>query len=52
MENVVQGVDTRLCMFHGENHDLSRSGRPDHRERRLEEITRWFEKYSNTKEAK
>ena len=40
------GVPTRLCMFHGENHELSRSGKPRHRVRRLQEITDWFEKYS------
>ena len=39
------GIDTRLCMFKGENHELSRSGKPKHRVRRLREITEWFEKY-------
>jgi acylaminoacyl-peptidase len=39
------GVDARLCMFRGESHELSRSGKPKHRVRRLEEITNWFEKY-------
>ncbi len=39
------GVEARLCMFRGENHELSRSGKPKHRIRRLEEITNWFEKY-------
>lgn len=39
------GVDSRLCMFRGENHELSRSGKPKHRIRRLTEITNWFEKY-------
>ncbi|HKM00538.1 MAG TPA: S9 family peptidase [Sedimentibacter sp.] len=39
------GVDARLCMFRDENHELSRSGKPRHRVRRLEEITHWFEKY-------
>ncbi|KAF5036518.1 Prolyl oligopeptidase family protein [anaerobic digester metagenome] len=39
------GVDARLCMFRGENHELSRSGKPKHRVRRLEEMTNWFEKY-------
>ncbi|MDR3259209.1 MAG: S9 family peptidase [Fusobacteriaceae bacterium] len=39
------GVDARLCLFKGENHELSRSGKPKHRVRRLEEITNWFEKY-------
>ena len=40
------GVPARLCMFHGENHELSRSGKPAHRVRRLQEITDWFEKYA------
>jgi dipeptidyl aminopeptidase/acylaminoacyl peptidase len=39
------GVESRLCMFKGENHELSRSGKPKHRIRRLEEITNWFNKY-------
>lgn len=37
------GVDARLCMFREENHELSRSGKPRHRVRRLKEITNWFE---------
>ena len=41
-----RGVPTRLCLFHGENHELSRSGKPKHRVRRLTEITNWFEKYA------
>ena len=43
---VARGVPARLCLFHGENHELSRSGKPKHRIRRLREITDWFEKYS------
>ena len=39
------GVDARLCMFRKENHELSRSGRPKGRIKRLNEITDWFEKY-------
>lgn len=39
------GVDARLCMFRGENHELSRSGKPKHRIRRLREMTNWFDKY-------
>ncbi len=39
------GVESRLCMFRGENHELSRGGKPLHRQRRLDEITAWFEKY-------
>lgn len=41
-----RGVPSRLCIFHGETHELSRSGKPKHRVRRLEEITNWFEKYT------
>ena len=36
------GVEARMCMFRGENHELSRSGKPKHRIRRLREITEWF----------
>lgn len=39
------GVDSRLVIFRGENHELSRSGKPKHRIRRIKEITNWFEKY-------
>lgn len=39
------GVDSRLCMFRGENHELSRSGKPKNRIKRLTEITEWFDKY-------
>lgn len=40
-----QGVDTRLVVFKGENHELSRSGKPKHRVRRLEEIIGWMNQY-------
>jgi len=39
------GVEARMCIFKGENHELSRSGKPKHRLRRLKEITDWFDKY-------
>ena len=39
------GVPARLCMFRGENHELSRSGKPKHRVKRLSEITNWFEHF-------
>ena len=39
------GVEARLCIFKGENHELSRSGKPKHRIRRLKEITNWFDRY-------
>ena len=40
-------VPTRMVVFHGENHELSRTGKPAHRLRRLEEITGWFDKYAS-----
>ena len=43
---VDRGVEARLCLFHGENHELSRGGKPKHRLRRLQEITDWFEKHA------
>ena len=39
------GVEARLCMFRGENHELSRSGKPKHRIRRLQEISSWFARF-------
>ncbi len=41
----VHGVPARMCIFKGENHELSRSGRPQNRVRRLREITEWMDKY-------
>ena len=41
----LHGVETRMHIFHGENHELSRSGKPDSRVRRLEELTNWMNKY-------
>ena len=43
---VVRGVEARLVLFHGENHELSRSGKPLHRIRRLREITDWFDRHT------
>lgn len=42
---VNNGVEARFCMFRGENHELSRSGKPKHRVKRLEEITAWMDAY-------
>ncbi len=39
----VLGVECKMCLFNGENHELSRSGRPRNRLARLREITSWFE---------
>ena len=41
----IRKVPTKLVIFPKENHDLSRSGKPKHREKRLEEIINWFNKY-------
>ena len=41
----MHGIDTRLCMFKGENHELSRGGKPKHRIKRLEEITNWMNQH-------
>ena len=38
-------VPSRVCAFEGENHELSRSGKPRHRIRRLTEITAWMDHY-------
>ena len=39
------GIDTKLVYFKGENHELSRHGKPTHRLKRLNEITNWFKKH-------
>ncbi len=46
----MHGVDSKVCLFHGENHELSRSGKPKNRAKRLEELTNWFNTYSKSKE--
>ncbi len=40
-----RGVPTELIRFPGENHNLSRSGKPKHREERLRHMLRWFKEY-------
>lgn len=45
----MNGVDARIALFHGENHELSRSGKPKNRISRLSEIGDWFEKYLKQK---
>ncbi len=39
------GCPAKICIFHGENHELSRSGKPTNRIRRMDEILNWFENY-------
>lgn len=42
---VHHGVEARMCLFKGESHGLSRIGRPSHRQRRIQEITDWMNRY-------
>jgi dipeptidyl aminopeptidase/acylaminoacyl peptidase len=39
------GVETELVVFPGENHELSRSGRPRHRRQRFDIILDWWKRY-------
>ena len=39
------GIESRLVLFREENHELSRSGKPTHRQRRLQEMLDWFDRY-------
>ena len=39
------GTDAKMVLFHGENHELSRSGKPENRIRRLKEILAWLDQY-------
>ena len=38
----IHGVPARLVVFKGENHELSRGGKPQGRVRRLVEISNWY----------
>jgi dipeptidyl aminopeptidase/acylaminoacyl peptidase len=38
-------VPTRMVIFKDEEHNLSRSGKPVNRIKRIDEITQWFDKY-------
>ncbi len=40
-----RGIPSKMSLFHGENHELSRSGKPHNRINRLLEICNWFDKY-------
>lgn len=40
-----RGIDSRLCIFKGENHELSRSGKPYNRVSRMTELLNWMNKY-------
>ncbi len=41
----VLGKTVRYVRFEGESHELSRSGKPLNREKRLQEIRGWFDRY-------
>lgn len=41
----LRNVPTKLVVFQGSNHDLSRKGAPNRRIKRLEETLNWFDKY-------
>ncbi len=41
----MHGCESRLVLFHDETHELSRSGKPQNRIRRMEEIVGWMQKY-------
>ncbi|CAN5254643.1 S9 family peptidase [soil metagenome] len=43
-----QGVPTELLIFPGENHELTRSGRPRHRLQRFEAVLEWWSRYLPT----
>jgi dipeptidyl aminopeptidase/acylaminoacyl peptidase len=45
------GVDTRLVRYPREGHEPSRTGEPGHRVDRIERIARWFDGYSEHRDA-
>jgi dipeptidyl aminopeptidase/acylaminoacyl peptidase len=40
-----QGVETELLVFPGEDHELSRAGRPRHRQERFDAILDWWARH-------
>ncbi len=47
-----RGIPSRMCLFEGESHELSRSGKPRHRVRRIREITEWMDRYLENNQSK
>ncbi len=41
----MHNVPARMCLIKGENHELSRSGKPRNRIKRMEEILNWMNSY-------
>lgn len=46
---VYKKVEAKMVLFHDETHELSRSGKPKNRIKRLSEITKWMDKYLKKK---
>jgi len=44
------GVETEMVRFSGENHELSRSGKPRNRVERLERLVGWFERFMGVRD--
>ena len=42
---MLAGIPVRMCLFHGENHELSRGGKPENRIDRMTEIIKWMDEY-------
>jgi dipeptidyl aminopeptidase/acylaminoacyl peptidase len=40
-----EGVETEMLRFPGEGHELSRSGKPKHRQERFEAILDWHRRH-------
>ncbi len=45
------GVESKMVIFKDENHELSRSGKPKARIKRMEEIIEWFDKFLKRKQT-
>lgn len=48
----LNNVETKMYIFHGETHELSRSGKPKGRLKRLTEIKNWFDGHLKWKKNK
>lgn len=46
----VNHVPCKMVLFHGENHELSRSGKPKNRFKRLKELTSWMKTHIHISE--
>jgi dipeptidyl aminopeptidase/acylaminoacyl peptidase len=44
-----RGVESELLIFPGEDHELTRSGRPRHRQQRFEAVLAWWARYLPTR---